>query len=51
MAVDLVDEAHDRAEFELAAFELSLSVTEFERFELTDYGVWEPVATFALSGA
>jgi 2'-5' RNA ligase len=51
MAVDLVDEAHDRAESELAAFELSLSVTEFERFELTDYGVWEPVATFALSGA
>jgi 2'-5' RNA ligase len=51
MAVDLADEAHDRAEAELASFELALSVTEFERFELTDYGVWEPVATFGLAAA
>lgn len=49
MAVDLADEVHDRVEDEFSSFRHSFLVTEFERFELSDYGVWEPVASFALA--
>ena len=48
LAVDLADDVHDRAEAEFAQFELTFEVDSLERFELTDYGVWEPVATFGL---
>ena len=51
LAVDLADDVHDRAEAEFEAFELTFEVDALERYALTDYGVWEPVARFALGGA
>ena len=48
IAVDLDDEAHDRAERELAGFVLAFEVVEIERFELAEHGVWESVAFFPL---
>jgi hypothetical protein len=49
MAVDLDGEVHDRVEDELATFRLSFPVDAFERFELAEHGVWEPVAAFPLA--
>lgn len=51
LAVDLADDVHDLAESEYADFELTFEVTSLERYELTDYGVWESVAAFGLGGA
>ena len=51
LAVDLADDVHDLAESEFAHFELTFEVASLERYELTDYGVWESVATFHLRGA
>jgi 2'-5' RNA ligase len=48
IAVDLSDEVHDRAEKQTADFRLEFAVTEIERFELAEYGVWESVAKFPL---
>lgn len=50
IAVDLPDQAHDRAESEMSTFCLELPVTQIERFELAEHGVWESVATFPLLG-
>jgi 2'-5' RNA ligase len=50
IAVDLSDEVHDRAERELERFELEFPVTRFERFELTEDGIWDPVMAFPLEG-
>jgi 2'-5' RNA ligase len=51
IAVDLSDQAHDRAEAELADFSLQFPVTRIERYELAEHGVWESVAEFSLRGA
>ena len=48
LAAELDDEVHDRAERELSDFELRFGVGFLERFELTDHGVWESVASFPL---
>jgi 2'-5' RNA ligase len=50
MAVDLDGHVHDGVEADLASFHLSWTVTEFERYELSDYGVWQPVTSFPLAG-
>jgi len=49
LAAELSDEVHDRAEAELRDFSLDFTVDELERFELTDHGVWESVASFTLA--
>jgi 2'-5' RNA ligase len=51
LAVDLADDVHDRAEAEFERFELTFEVRSLERYELTDYGVWESVAIFELGGS
>lgn len=51
VAVDLSDEQHDRAEQQLAGFRLDFAVTQIERYELAEHGVWESVATFPLLAA
>ena len=48
LAAELSDDAHDRAEAELRDFSFDFTVSVMERYELTDHGVWEPVATFEL---
>lgn len=48
IAVDLSDEQHDRAEEQLAEFHLDFPVTQIERYELAEHGVWESVAAFPL---
>jgi 2'-5' RNA ligase len=51
IAVDLSDEQHDRAERDLAGFRLSFTVSEIERYELAEHGVWESAAVFPLKGS
>jgi 2'-5' RNA ligase len=51
LAVDLSDAVHDLAEADFRSFELTFEVTALERYQLTDYGVWEPVAAFGFGGA
>ena len=48
LAVELADEVHDRAEAEFSDFDFTFDVTCIECYELTDHGVWESMATFAL---
>jgi 2'-5' RNA ligase len=48
LAVELPDEVHDRAEAEFRDFDLTFDATCIERYELTDHGVWESMATFPL---
>lgn len=50
IAVDLADDAHDRAESQLADFTLRFEVTQIERYELAEHGVWESVVGFGLAG-
>ena len=49
IAVELGDEAHDRAETELADFACDFTVTELERFVLAEHGVWESEVEFPLA--
>ncbi|HEX5018491.1 MAG TPA: 2'-5' RNA ligase family protein [Actinomycetes bacterium] len=49
VAAELADDVHDRAERELKGYELLFTVTHLERYELTEHGVWESVASFSLS--
>jgi 2'-5' RNA ligase len=51
LAVELADEVHDRAEQEFSGFDFTFDVTHIERYELTPYGVWESMASFALGQA
>ncbi|MCZ3390118.1 MAG: 2'-5' RNA ligase family protein [Actinomycetia bacterium] len=51
IAVDLSEDAHDRAEAQLADFGLEFSVARIERYELAEHGVWESVAEFPLLAA
>ena len=51
LAVELADEIHDRAESDFSDFDYTFDVTCIERYELTDHGVWESVATFPLWGS
>jgi len=51
IAVDLADDAHDRAESRLSDFALRFAVTQIERYELAEHGVWESVTDFGLSGS
>lgn len=48
LAVELADEVHNRAEAEFGDFDCTFDVTCIERYELTDHGVWESMATFPL---
>jgi len=50
IAVDLADDAHDRAENRLAEFALRFEVAQIERYELAEYGVWESITNFGLGG-
>ena len=50
IAVDLADDAHDRAESRLAEFALRFEVTQIERYELAEHGVWESVRHFGCAG-
>jgi 2'-5' RNA ligase len=51
LAVELTDEVHDRAEAEFKDFDFAFDTTCIERYELTDHGVWESMATFPLRKA
>ncbi|MEO8107526.1 MAG: 2'-5' RNA ligase family protein, partial [Actinomycetes bacterium] len=50
IAVELADEAHDVAERRLAEFALRFDVSQIERYELAEHGVWESVREFGLAG-
>lgn len=49
MAVDLDDQQHERAEQAMAGYRLAFEVTELDRYELAEHGVWEPAASFPLA--
>lgn len=51
LAVELADEIHDRAESDFSDFDCTFDVTCIERYELTDHGVWESMASFPLWGS
>ena len=50
IAVDLATDAHDLAERRLSEFALRFEVTQIERYELAEHGVWESVMDFDLAG-